>query len=145
HQMMLWFIIGSVVNVRLATPWLAMTDSRLGGALWPIPQTQVGHYSAMAIGLTVVLWMSGLVRRGVALTSVLVCVPVLLLTHTRTALIALLAGITIAGLSLFTARSRVRKSFALGLAAFTLGALTIGSVVTTWLARGQDPNELGAL
>ncbi|HWD77505.1 MAG TPA: hypothetical protein VG497_01430 [Kribbella sp.] len=145
HLMVLWGIVASVVVGLLVAPGLAMTENRLGGTLWPIPPTQVGHYSAMAIGLTVVLWMSGLVRRGVALTSVLVCVPVLLLTHTRTALIAVLAGITIAGLSLFTARSRVRKSFAIGLVVFTLGALTLSSVVTTWLARGQDTQELGAL
>jgi hypothetical protein len=145
HLMVLWGIVGSVVIGLLLAPGLAMTEDRLGGTLWPIPPTQVGHYSAVAIGLTIVLWMSGLLRRSVALTSVLVCVPVLLLTHTRTALVAMLAGVTIAGLSLFTARSRVRRAFAAGLVVFTLGALTLGSVVTTWLARGQDTEELGAL
>jgi hypothetical protein len=53
--------------------------------------------------------------------------------------------VTIAGLSLFTARSRVRKAFAIGVVVFTLGALTLGSVVATWLARGQDTQQLGAL
>ncbi|MFG1907831.1 O-antigen ligase family protein [Kribbella sp. NPDC048928] len=145
HLLVLWGIVASVVVGLLVAPGLAMTEDRLGGTLWPIPPTQVGHYSAMAIGLTIVLWMSGLLKRGVALASVLVCVPVLLLTHTRTALVAVLAGVTIAGLSLFTARSRVRKVFAVGVVVFTLGALTLGSVVTTWLARGQDTEELGAL
>jgi hypothetical protein len=145
HLMVLWTIVGSVVVGLLISPGLALTEDRLGGTLWPIPPTQVGHYSAVAIGLTVVLWMSGLLRRGVALTSVLVCVPVLLLTHTRTALAAVLAGVTIAGLSLFTARSRVRKAFVIGTGVFAIGALTLSSVVTTWLARGQDTEELGAL
>ncbi|TCC23694.1 O-antigen ligase family protein [Kribbella speibonae] len=145
HLMVLWAIVGSVVVGLIVAPGLAMTDDRLGGALWPIPPTQVGHYTAVAIGLTVVLWMSGLLRRSAALTSVLVCLPVLLLTHTRTALVAVVAGVTIAGLSLFTARTRVRRAFLIGLAVFTLGALTLSSVVTTWLARGQDPDELGAL
>lgn len=145
HLMVLWGIVASVVVGLLVAPGLAMTEDRLGGALWPIPPTQVGHYSAVAIGLTVVLWMSGLLKRGVALTSVLVSVPVLLLTHTRTALVAVLAGVTIAGLSLFTARSRVRKAFAIGVVVFTLGALTLSSVVATWLARGQDTEQLGAL
>lgn len=145
HLMVLWAIVGSVVVGLIVAPGLAMTDDRLGGALWPIPPTQVGHYAAVAIGLTIVLWMSGLLRRSMALTSVLVSVPVLLLTHTRTALVAVIAGVTIAGLSLFTARTRVRRAFLIGLAVFTLGALTLSSVVTTWLARGQDPAELGAL
>ncbi|MEV5962718.1 hypothetical protein AB0L70_13195 [Kribbella sp. NPDC051952] len=145
HLIMLWSILGSVVIGLLIAPGLALTEDRLGGILWPIPPTQVGHYAAVAAGLTIVLWLSGLLRRGVALTSVLVAVPVLLLTHTRTALVALLAGVLIAGMSLFTARSRVRKSFAIGLTVFSIGAVTLGSVVTTWLARGQDAEEVTAL
>ncbi|GAA1511649.1 hypothetical protein [Kribbella lupini] len=145
HLMFLWVILGSVLLGLLAAPGVALTDSRLGGALWPIPPTQVGHYAAVVTGLTTVLWLSGLLRRELALISVLLAVPVLLLTHTRTALIAVLAGVLIAGLSLFTTRSRVRKSFAIGAAFFTLGALTLGSVVTTWLARGQDTEEVAAL
>jgi hypothetical protein len=145
HLMVLWAILASVVLGLLVAPGLALTEDRLGGAIWPIPPTQVGHYAAVAAGLTIVLWMSGHLRRGVALTSVLVAVPVLLLTHTRTALVALLAGLLIAGLSLFTARSRVRKAFAIGIVVFSVGALTLSSVVTTWLARGQDTEELGAL
>jgi hypothetical protein len=145
HLMFLWVILGSVLLGLLVAPGVALTDERLGGALWPIPPTQVGHYAAVATGLTTVLWLSGLLRRELALISVLLAVPILLLTHTRTALIALLAGVLIAGLSLFTTRSRVRKSFAIGVVFFTVGALTLGSVVTTWLARGQDTEEVAAL
>jgi hypothetical protein len=145
HLMVLWAILGSVVVGLLVAPGLALTENRLAGILWPVPPTQVGHYAAVAAGLTIVLWLSGLLRRGIALTSVAVALPVLLLTHTRTALIALLAGVLIAGLSLFTARSRVRKTFAIGFAVFSVGALTLGSVVTTWLARGQDAEQVTAL
>ena len=145
HLLVLWCIVGSVALGLLVAPGLALTDDRLGGVLWPIPPTQVGHYSAVAIGLTAVLWMAGLLRRSVALASVLVTTPILLLTHTRTALIAMLAGVVIAGLSLFTARTRVRRAFAIGVVVFSVGALTLSSVVTTWLARGQDTAELGAL
>jgi hypothetical protein len=145
HLMVLWAIVGSVLLGLVVSPGLAMTEDRLHGTVWPIPPTQVGHYTAVAVGLTIVLWMSGLLRRNVALASVLCCVPVLLLTHTRTALAAATAGVIIAGLSLFTARSRVRKAFLIGVAVFTIGAVTLSSVVTTWLARGQDTEELGAL
>ncbi|MFI5693016.1 O-antigen ligase family protein [Kribbella sp. NPDC051586] len=145
HLMVLWAIVASVVIGLLVAPGLAMTESRLAGVLWPIPPTQVGHYTAGAAGLSIVLWMSGHLRRWIALTSVLVCVPVLLLTHTRTALLALMVGVLVAGLSLFTGRSRVRKAFTIGIVAFSVGALTLSSVVTTWLARGQDAQELGAL
>ena len=52
-----------------------------------------------------------------------------------------MAGVLIAGLSLFTTRSRVRKAFATGLVVLSLGALTLSSVVATWLARGQDDQD----
>ena len=145
HLIVLWTILGSVVLGLLVAPGVALTEDRLNGIIWPIPPTQVGHYAAVAAGLTIVLWLSGLLRRRVALISVLVAVPVLLLTHTRTALVAMLAGVLIAGLSLFTARSRVRKSFAIGFVVFSVGALTLSSVVATWLARGQDSEDLTAL
>jgi hypothetical protein len=145
HLTVLWAIVASVVLGLLVAPGLAMTENRLAGVIWPIPPTQVGHYTAVATGLSIVLWMSGHLRRGIAFTSVAVCIPILLLTHTRTALLALVVGLLIAGLSLFTGRSRVRKAFAIGIVVFSVGALTISSVVTTWLARGQDAQELGAL
>lgn len=145
HLMFLWAVLGSVVAGMAVAPGLAFTDERLHGVLWPIPPTQVGHYAAVATGLTTVLWMSGMLRREVALASVAGAVPILLLTHTRTALIAMAIGLVIAGLSLFTARSRVRKAFAVGLVVFSVGALTVGSVVTTWLARGQDTTQVTEL
>lgn len=145
HLIVLWFILGSVAVGLVVAPGVAMSEDRLNGIIWPIPPTQVGHYAAVAAGLTVVLWLSGLLRRNAALASVLVAIPVLLLTHTRTALIAMLAGVLIAGLSLFTARTRARRFLAIGVGAFTVGALTLGSVVATWLARGQDSEEVTAL
>jgi hypothetical protein len=145
HLIVLWFILGSVAVGLLVAPGVAMTEDRLNGIIWPIPPTQVGHYAAVATGLTVVLWLCGLLRRSAALASVLVAVPVLLLTHTRTALVAMLAGVLIAGLSLFTARTRARRFLAIGVGVFTVGALTLGSVVATWLARGQDSEEVTAL
>jgi hypothetical protein len=145
HLMILWVVLASVILGLLAVPGVALTDGRLGGIIWPIPPTQVGHYAAVAAGLTTVLWLSGLLRRELALISVVLALPILVLTHTRTALVALLAGVLIAGLSLFTARSRARKLFAAGLVIFSVGALTLSSVVATWLARGQDTTEVAAL
>lgn len=145
HLVALWVILGTVVLGLLAAPGLAMTDGRLAGVVWPIPWTQVGHYSAIVAGLSLVLWLSGLMTRSVALLSIGVAVTMLVLTHTRTALVALIAGVLIAGLSLFTARARVRKAFAAGLVVLSFGALTVSSLVATWLARGQDADEVGQL
>ncbi|MGH3097563.1 MAG: hypothetical protein ACRDMV_16390 [Streptosporangiales bacterium] len=142
HLTGVWAVLGSVcLGVALA-PGLALQDNRLTGAIWPVPPTQVAHYAAVATGLAIVLWLSGRLRRELALLSVAIAVPMLLLTHTRTALVAMLAGVFIAGLSLFTARARVRRAFAVGFIVLSLGMLTVSSLVTTWLARGQDTEQL---
>jgi hypothetical protein len=122
-----------------------MAGGRLTDVFWPIPATEIGHYGAVAIGLVVVLWFGGFLRgRAVVLVSV-VAGAALLLSHTRTALIAMVAGIFVAGLSLFTAKGRVRRFFAVATAAVSVGAVTAASVVTTWLARGEQAQELTSL
>ncbi|HEX6444304.1 MAG TPA: hypothetical protein VF053_04380, partial [Streptosporangiales bacterium] len=77
--------------------------------------------------------------------AIVVGVGMLLLSHTRTALIALVAGVLIAGLSLFLARARVRRVFGVGIAVISVGAVTVSSAVVTWLARGQDASQVGEL
>src|SRR5215475_4116646 len=138
-------ILGSVVLGALVAPGLAFTGGRLEGELWFIPATQVAHYAAVTIGLVVVLWFCGLVAGRVTVPVVAVTGVMLILTHTRTALIGLIAGILVAGLSLILARARVRKLFAaLGVVA-AIAVMTLSSVITTWLARGQGEHELTKL
>src|SRR5215813_7544713 len=138
-------ILASVLLGVLVTPGLAFTGGRLGGALWFIPATQVAHYAAVTIGLVVVLWFCGLVTGRVTVPVVAVTGAMLILTHTRTALIGLIAGILVAALSLILARARVRKLFvALGIVA-AIVIMTLSSVITTWLARGQGAQELTTL
>ncbi|MGH3847684.1 MAG: O-antigen ligase family protein, partial [Pseudonocardiaceae bacterium] len=145
HLAALWVVLGTVLLGLALSPGLAMTDGRLAGVIWPIPWTQVGHYAAMVVGLSVVLWLTGLLRRSLALVAIVVGVGMLLLSHTRTALIALVAGVLLAGLSLFLARARVRRAFGVGIAVITVGAVTVSSAVVTWLARGQDAAQVGQL
>lgn len=142
HLGALWVVLGTVLLGLVLSPGLAMSEGRLAGVVWPIPWTQVGHYAAMAAGLTVVLWLTGLLRRSLALVAVVVAVGMLLLSHTRTALVALVAGVLIAGLSLFLARARVRRAFGVGIAAVSIAAVTVSSAVITWLARGQNATEV---
>ena len=106
---------------------------------------QVAHYSAVTAGLMALLWLSGRVNGRLALAVVAVACSILLSTHTRTALFALVAGLLIAGLSLFAAKSRVRKAFlAVGLVV-VLAGLTLADTVTHWLTRGESTSELTAL
>jgi hypothetical protein len=69
----------------------------------------------------------------------------LVLTHTRTALAAAVAGVLVGGLSLFTVNARVRKFFGAAVVAVSLVVMTLAGVITTWLARGQGTAGLTTL
>lgn len=119
-------------------------QGRLEGAIWPIPPTQVAHYAAVTAGLTAVLWFCGLVHRNLAVVLFIGSTTVLVLTHTRTALIAMLVGILVAGISLFTRRRRVRKVFFTALLVALIGIVMFLPALTTWFVRGQNTHELTA-
>lgn len=145
HLTALWVILGSALLGLVIHPGAAMSEGRLTDVLWPIPTTEVGHYAAVAAGLAFVLWLGGLLRWRITLLAVAVAGSVLFLTHTRTALVAVVAGILVAGLSLFTARGRVRKFFAAAAVATSIVVMTAAGVITAWLARGQNAQELTSL
>jgi hypothetical protein len=145
HLVSMWVVLGSVVLGLLVAPGRAFISGRLNGVLWPIPDTQLAHYSAIAIGMTAVLWLSGLLRGRIALIAVTAGLTILLLAHTRTALVAMMAGLLVAGLSLFAAKARVRKLFAAVAVAVSLAIMTLAGVLTNWLARGQSSEELNSL
>ena len=146
HLRWLYVALGSVLLGLLIAPGHAFAfDGRLTGVIWPMLPTQIAQYAAVAAGLTVVLWLARLLSGRVTLVGVTVAVAILLLAHTRTALVGLVAGILVAGLSLFTINARVRKFFAAGAAAVSIGVVTVAGVVTTWLARGENAQGLASL
>jgi hypothetical protein len=151
HLKALWVILGSVILGVLVAPHRALAASlaagggRLSGVLWYIAPTQVAHYAAVTLGLVVVLWLCGQVRRWPALIGVLIAGTILLVTHTRTALVAAVAGILIAGLSLAAPRARARK-FLTGVGVIVAVAIvTLSGAITTWLARGENTQQLFSL
>ncbi|MBV9794179.1 MAG: O-antigen ligase domain-containing protein [Actinobacteria bacterium] len=145
HLTALGVILGSVVLGLLVAPSHALEGGRLAGALWPIPPTQVAHYDAVTLGLVALLWLSGRLSGKIALAVVVPAVAMLFMTHTRTALFAMVLGLVVGGLSLFAARSRVRKAFLTVGLVVVVGGLTLAGVVTHWLVRGQDAQQLSAL
>jgi len=146
HLRWLCVALGTVVVGLLAAPGRALAqDGRLSGALWPMFPTQVAQYAAVVTGLLVVLWLSRLISGRLCLAVVAVSVPVLLLTHTRTALISLVAGVIVAGLSLFPVNARVRRFFATGAVVVSIGVMTMAGVISTWLARGEGKQGLTTL
>jgi hypothetical protein len=143
--------LGSVLLGLAIAPGRALGGSaaaqggRLSGTIWPMAPTQVAQYAAVAAGMMVMLWLARMLSGRATVAGVLFATALLLLTHTRTALVGLVAGILVASLSLFTVSARVRKSIATGAAIVTLGIITVSGVVTTWLARGENAKGLTSL
>jgi hypothetical protein len=145
HLASLGVVLSSVVLGLLVAPGQAMAQGRLAGVLWVMPPTQVAHYAAVVLGLVVVLWLGGKIRGQATLLVAMATVAILVLTHTRTALIGVLAGILVAGLSLIVAKARVRRFFAVASVTVSIAIITLSSVITTWLARGQGTDQLTEL
>ena len=142
HLAALSVVLGAVVLGLLVFPGHALAQGRLAGTLWPSPPTQVAEFAAVTMGLVVVLWLSNLVPGRLTLVVVAVTAAILLLTHTRTALVGLAAGLLVAGLSLFVGKSRVRKLFMTGAVVALIVAVTLSRAVTAWLARGEGTQQL---
>jgi hypothetical protein len=144
HLKFLLIILGSVLLGIVVAPGRAL-GGRLSGALWEIPPTQVAHYAAVATGLIVVLWLCGQTSGRNAALAVVVGGTMLVLTHTRTALLGMIAGILIAGISMVVAKARVRRLFATAGVIAGISIVTLSSFITTWLARGQATSQLTQL
>jgi hypothetical protein len=138
-------LLGSVVLGVLVAPGHALSGGRLVGVIWFIPATEVAHYAAIVLGVVVVLWLCGHVRGRPTLAVVAGTGIILILTHTRTALVGLVAGLLVAGLSLIVAKARVRKLFAVAGAVTAIAIMTLSSFITAWLARGEGAQQLSDL
>jgi len=146
HLRWLYVGLGSVLLGFLVSPHRAFSfDNRLTGVIWPMLPTQIAQYAAIACGLTVVLWLARLVSGRVTLAGVAGAMVILLLSHTRTALVGLVAGLLVAGLSLFTVNARVRKFFATAAVLVSVGVLTVAGFIAAWLARGENAQGLTTL
>ena len=103
-------VLGSVILGLLVAPGRALAQGRLSGEFWPITPVQVADFAAVAFGMVVVLWACGVTQRRFTLAPVIMTGAMLVLTHTRTELIALVAGLVVAGLRMFAVESRVRQA-----------------------------------
>jgi hypothetical protein len=143
-RVMLWVVMSTAVGY-IISPGSAMKGGRLQGVIWPIAATQVGHYAAVTIGIAVILWFCGLMTGRATLFTTIVSIAVLLLTHTRTALVGLLAGIIFGGVSLIVATPRVRRLFISVTAVATVAFLTASAQITSWMARGETSGQISNL
>ena len=131
-------VIGLSLAGFVLGPHKAYAEHRLEGAVWPIPSTQLAHYAAITGGLAIVLWLVGMMKRNLAITLVLLSFVTIILSHTRTALVAMMVAVVIAGASLFLRRRRVRKTLSVGLIVVTVGAACFLPFASSWFHRGES-------
>ena len=147
HVLALGGVLLTVLAGLAISPGSAFSgpDGRLVGAIWPIPAPQVGLYCAIAIGLSVLLWLTRSIDGRSAAVIAVPAVGLLLLSHTRTALLGLGAALVVASLSLAFTNARARRAL-VGAAGFGgVVAVAFGQVVQIWLQRGQDAEQLASL
>jgi hypothetical protein len=142
HLQAMGIVLAQVILGLIVSPSRAMGGGRLGGAFWPTPPTQVAEFAAVTMGLVIVLWLCRQVSGRVTLLACAIAGFVLIETHTRTALVAMIAGLLIAGLSVISVNRRVRKVLAWVTGVVTVAILTLSSFLTTWLARGEGTQQL---
>jgi hypothetical protein len=146
HLRCLYVALASALIGIAISPHRAFAyGGRLSAVIWPMLPTQLAQYAAVAAGLTLILWFARLVSGRAATIGVAVAVVVLLLSHTRTALVALVAGLLVAGISLFFANARVRKFLAMIAVATAIAIMTAAGFLTAWLARGESTQGLTSL
>lgn len=135
--------LGYLISPSMARP--ADFDSRLVGVIWPITATQVADYAAVVAGLGMVLWLSRSCSSRTALGIVVPTVALLVLSHTRTAVLAMLVAVIVAGLTFVTTESRVRRSLMAGAGGAAVVGLVFAGPLMTWMQRGQDEGDLTSL
>jgi len=145
HLTVLWALLGSVFLGLFIAPGRALPFGRLSGVVWPIPATEVGHYAAVTMGLVVLLWACGYLRGRAAAFVVVVAAAMLVLTHTRTALAAMIAGLLVGGMSLIVAKARVRYLFATAGVVTAVAVVTLSGVISSFLTRGEGSQNLSNL
>jgi hypothetical protein len=146
HVRALTAILVTVVAGLVISPGLAMPETyggRLTGAIWPLTPPQVGQYSATVVGLVILLWLGKHTTRTSVFVVAVPALTLLLMSHTRTALVGLVGGLAVAMVSLVTTSARARKVFTITALVGGIGGVLAGAAIQTWFRRGQsDLSEL---
>jgi hypothetical protein len=145
HLRILYVILIAVFVGMLLAPGKAFQHGRLSGTIWPMTATQIAQYAAVAAGLTILLWLGHRITGRAVVIGFTFSMLVLILTHTRTALAGLVAGLLVAGMSLFAVNGRVRKVLGWSALVASAAVVTVSGFITTWLARGQGAQGLTTL
>ncbi|KUN21740.1 hypothetical protein AQJ11_27955 [Streptomyces corchorusii] len=149
HHIRMYFAVLVSVAAGLAiSPGAAMPDlygGRLVGALWPLTPPQIGQYTAVITGLTVLLLLGRQVDRTSAAVVIVPSLVLLALTHTRTATVGLLVGLALAIGSLLLTSAAARRFFTWAVLCATVAAVGFASALQAWFLRGQSKENFSSL
>jgi hypothetical protein len=142
HRHVLWVVLGTVfLGVAVAPGAAFANQGRLSGVLWVIPATQVAHLGAILFGTSAVLWFCGVISNRHASIALILSGAVLVGAHTRTAVVATVLGLAVAGASLFLGHIRVRRVTAFVVCGIVVASAFFGSGLTSWAMRGQTTQQ----
>lgn len=142
HLVVINTLLVTVILGLFVAPGRALTEGRLSGVIWPVPPTQVAHYAAVTTGVVLLMWLCGRIRGWRVGAVIAVEIMILILTHTRTALLGLIVGLIVSGLSLIKVNFRIRKVYAAAGIIAAVAALTMSGFIISWLSRGEGTTEL---
>lgn len=148
HVRALCVVLLSVAIGLVVAPGLALPETyggRLVDAIWPLTPPQVGQYAAIVTGLTLLLRLGRHTDGWSTLAIVVPAVALLLLSHTRTAALGLVAGLTIAVFSLALTSVRARRVFTWAVLSAGLVAVAGAAIVQSWFRRGQSEENFSNL
>ncbi|MET8565639.1 O-antigen ligase domain-containing protein [Streptomyces flaveolus] len=149
HHIRMYFAVLVSVAAGLAiSPGAAMPGlygGRLVGALWPLTPPQIGQYTAVITGLTVLLLLGRQVDKAGAAVVIAASLVLLALTHTRTATVGLLVGLALAIGSLLLTSAAARRFFTWAVLVATVAAVGFASALQAWFLRGQSKENFSSL
>lgn len=146
HVQALTAVLFTVAAGLVISPGLALPETyggRLVGAIWPLTPPQVGQYAATVAGLVILLWLGHRTTGGSVLVIAGPAIGLLLLSHTRTALLGLIGGLALAIVSMVATSARARRVFTATVLVGGPVGLLASAAILTWFRRGQtDLTEL---
>ena len=120
-------------------------EGRLFGQIPALEPPQVGQIAGVLAGVSLLLVVSRVVpaRRGLIWCTV--GVVFLVLSYTRTAMVALVVGLLLGVVSLITTSKRARAVLTVLLLAGPIIVMLVGPVADAWFKRGQDDAQFATL
>ncbi len=120
-------------------------QGRLFSQIPALEPPQVGQVAGLLAGISLLLVISRVVRAKRGMLWFTIGVTFLVLSYTRTAMLALVVALLLGLLSLVTTSKRARAVVTLLLLATPLIVLLLGPLADAWFRRGQDEAQFATL